>query len=246
MSASGLERGRRARRGWGPGRSWMKAAPRRSIQIERDRRGPAGSAPAARRAGRRSPSRAAVTDVPAQAKSPFLSSAPPSSSVRVDAAVALDLARDLRRAGPSASSSGRRNRARRRACRSSSQCARTGGFGRNARSNFWTRPWTLVNVPSFSASEAAGQDDVGGARQGVRRAGGDRQEAGLAQHRDLRGVVGDRREVGVRDDDDLGRGLAGRGRRRGRSRPSRGEAHVRARRGSSPRPRRPRPTPSAT
>src|SRR5262249_16137101 len=34
--------------------------------------------------------------------------------------------------------------------------ARAGGFGRNARWNFWTRPWTLVNVPSFSAREHAG------------------------------------------------------------------------------------------
>ena len=87
--------------------------------------------------------------------------------------------------------------------------ARPGASGRKARSNLWTRPWTFVNVPSFSASEAAGQDDVGGARQGVggarARRRGTAPGAGRATFSGSSAIARERR---VGDDDDLGRGLA--------------------------------------
>ena len=122
----------------------------------------------------------------------------------------------------------------------------TGGLGRNARSNFWTRPWTLVNVPSFSASEAAGRTTSAARVRALRVARGDGEEARLAQDRDLLGVVGERGEAGVRDEDDLGRRLAREHGVEAVAVRSRARGPCRARRGSSRRRRRPRSSRSST
>ena len=123
--------------------------------------------------------------VPCQAKSPFFRRRPPSRSLRdrcrrrprSPAAIAASRSAgvQLRSPNPSAVAS----------CSSSSQVRPDGRLGRKARSNRWTRPWTFVNVPSFSASEAAGRTTSAARVSAFDVRAHDREEPRAAEDRHL-------------------------------------------------------------
>ena len=116
--------------------------------------------------------------VPAQAKSPFFSSAPPSSSFAVDAAVALDLARRSARAGPRASSCGRRTRAATASMQEELPVRADGRLRQEGPLELLDASLDVGERAFLLGERRGGQDDVGGARQGVAGARGDARGSG--------------------------------------------------------------------